>query len=83
MECLKKGKKSADVKVLQALLNSLCYVGRDNKPLKLDGNFGDNTEKALIDFQTTLINYGCSEVGTNGKADGICGEHTWAYLIKE
>ena len=65
---LRKTDKDMDgwVEYAQELLNGLGYN------LKIDGNFGSGTYKAVIDFQTK-----------NGlKIDGIIGNQTWAALRK-
>ena len=61
---LRKGDKGDDVKLLQTKLNNFGYK------LVTDGNFGNNSDIALRDFQTKK----------GLKADGICGEKTWAAL---
>ena len=55
---------------MQVLLIGRSYLsGR----LADDGEFGQDTERALIRFQTD-----------NGiEVDGICGSQTWNYLLKK
>ena len=63
---LKKGSKGESVKLLQDLLGVKGYI------LKVDGDFGPNTEKAVKTFQSA-----------NGLVpDGIVGPLTWAALTK-
>ena len=58
---LQKGSKGDEVKEWQTFLNSQGYG------LSVDGDFGDNTYKATLDYQTK-----------NGLgADGIVGQNTW------
>lgn len=67
MATLRLGSKGNDVIKLQLLLN------RSMKPsprLKADGNFGGNTQKALIKFQQAH----------KLTADGIVGKQTWKAL---
>lgn len=61
---LQKGDSGPDVVYLQTLL---CDVG---EPLKVDGKFGDITERAVKDFQRL---YGLT-------VDGVVGPKTWAAL---
>jgi len=56
---LKLGSKGEDVRILQECLN-----------LKVDGDFGKITEKAVKEFQTKL----------GLKPDGIVGDFTWSKL---
>ena len=44
---VEKQNPSNDTKVLQTNLNSYGYVGKDNKPLKVDGAYGPNTDHAF------------------------------------
>lgn len=64
MDVLKKGSKGAQVVQLQNQLIALGYN------LKADGDFGDNTDKAVRAAQTRF----------NLVADGIVGVKTWTYL---
>ena len=48
---LRKSDTGDEVKMLQRDLKALGYLGKDGKPLKLDGDFGSNTEYALKNFQ--------------------------------
>lgn len=69
LDVLKKGMKGNQVKTAQRLLKAMGYsVGLSGA----DGDFGKNTEKAVIKFQT--------KVGL--KADGIIGKATWEKLLK-
>lgn len=63
---LKKGSKGEDVKWLQYELVESGYN------LKIDGDFGQLTYNALVDFQEKF----------NLEVDGICGNKTRAELIK-
>lgn len=65
---LRRGMSGKDVKSLQQLLISKGYsVGVCGD----DGDFGENTEKAVRNFQTDR----------KLSADGIVGEKTWAELL--
>ena len=61
-----KGSSGNAVKVLQTILTQMGY-----DPKAVDGKFGPNTEKAVIQFQEK-----------NGlvKKDGKVGKNTWAKL---
>lgn len=62
---VKKGSKGDVVKMLQRLLKSYGY-----DPGAVDGEFGDNTDSAVRQFQT---DFGLP-------SDGIVGPKTWAML---
>ena len=51
MPVLEKGSHGADVRALQQSLQRLGYTGHDGQPLKVDGDFGANTEFAVRAFQ--------------------------------
>ena len=60
-QTLQKGSKGGEVKTWQQFLNTQGYN------LSVDGDFGDNTYNATVDYQTK-----------NGLgADGIVGKNTW------
>lgn len=61
---LKRGMSGEDVRRMQELLN------RYGWHLDVDGKFGAATEQAVKGFQAAM----------GLKADGICGEQTWAAL---
>lgn len=61
---LRKGDRGEDVKRMQTLLNQFGYK------LKVDGNFGSGTDKAVREFQKA----------SSLKVDGVCGPKTWAAL---
>lgn len=64
---LKNGSRSEEVKQLQERLYAIGY-----EPGAIDGNFGGNTRKAVISFQT--------DAGLS--PDGIVGKNTWTALGK-
>ena len=65
---LKKGCKGKDVEAMQAILIEKGYsCGKS----MADGDFGANTEKAVINFQTDK----------NLECTGICDAKTWKQLI--
>ena len=68
---LTKGMRRAEVGTVQVLLNALGYAGKNGRPLKIDCDYGTNTEYAVSLFQTSK---GLSP-------DGICGRLTWPALI--
>lgn len=63
---LRNGSQGASVRVLQRLLTAKGYSTQG-----VDGDFGDNTEKALRQYQAAA----------NLTADGICGKDTWTELL--
>lgn len=67
MATLRLGSKGNDVIKLQLLLNK--YM-KPTPNLKADGNFGNNTKKALIQFQKD----------SKLTADGVAGGNTWKAL---
>ena len=68
---LKYGSKGTAVVDLQKLLIKNGLRGRNNKTIAKDGDFGDNTEFAVIQFQKNK----------NLKVDGIVGRKTILKLI--
>ena len=60
---------SRSVEAMQTLL--IHMHGIDCGPDGADGDFGENTERAVIAFQETC----------GIEADGICGPVTWGYLL--
>lgn len=61
---LKKGDNGSSVKELQTKLNKFGYK------LAVDGDFGDNTEKAVKAFQKK----------NKLSVDGVVGKNTWTKL---
>lgn len=72
---LVKGSKGNQVKTVQRILRELGYKGKDGKELTVDGDFGENTEYALIAFQKAQ-----GFKPTSGKY-GICAAGTWKLLV--
>lgn len=70
---LKYGSKGTAVFDLQRLLIKNGFKGRNNKAIIADGDFGDNTEYAVLQFQKTK----------NLKVDGIVGNATLKALRGE
>ena len=69
LSILRKGDKGNEVKTAQRLLKAMGYsVGLSGA----DGDFGKNTEKAVLKFQKK---YGLEQ-------DGIVGQKTWEKLLK-
>lgn len=73
MSILKLGSKGAAVIQLQKLLTQHGINGRNKKPISIDGDFGENTEYAVCQFQKKQ----------NLKADGLVGNNTLKALRGE
>lgn len=65
-----KGSQGENVIKLQNNLNELANKYTDIPKLKVDGIFGDNTEKAVIQFQGMF----------NLTTDGVVGRYTWTAI---
>ena len=72
LSVLRKGSKGEEVKTLQRLLKSLTFNGKDGGVLLIDGNFGTNTEYALLAYQRA----------NSLEVDGICGRNSWNSILK-
>ncbi len=70
---VKAGDKNSSVLLLQEILKSRGFKGKNKKELELDWEAGDNTIYALKAYQA-------SRKGVL-TADGICGPATWKDLI--
>ena len=70
-ENVHKGVNGADALTVQRLLFAQDYKGADGQALKLDGDFGANSEHALKEFQKAR----------GLTVDGDCGPLTWARLL--
>lgn len=66
-----KGDNNDDVGTLQICLKGQDYKGADGQPIKVDKDFGANTEFALLKFQR---DHGL-------KPDGWCGPLTWPVVL--
>lgn len=66
-----KGDNNEDVGTLQICLRGRDYKGADKQPIKVDKDFGANTEFALLQFQR---DHGL-------KPDGWCGPLTWPVVL--
>ena len=66
-----KGNNNEDVGTLQICLRGRDYKGADGQPIKVDKDFGKNTEFALLKFQR---DHGL-------KPDGWCGPLTWPVVL--
>lgn len=75
-----KGSTGTDVCILQSMLRALQILGKDKKPIEIDGYCGDNTVYAINQFQSIQRAYGF-ECGNNGKNDGSCGALMWSRLL--
>ena len=71
MPQLQRGSKCPEVGTVQVLLNSLGFVGKNNRPLTIDHDYGQNVEFAVKNFQKS------KGIGQ----DGIVGAKTWPALL--
>ena len=71
MPVLRYGAKCSEVGLLQTLLNSFGYVGKNKKKLTVDSDWGINTDHAFEAFQKDL----------NLNVDKICGQKSWNALL--
>lgn len=71
MPVLRYGAKCSEVGLLQTLLNSFGYVGKNKKKLTVDSDWGINTDSAFEAFQKDL----------NLNVDKICGQKSWNALL--
>lgn len=78
MKTVKKGSKGQDVLVLQAVLRAIGILGKNGKPLVLDGSCGENLVYAINQFQKLQNAYGNTAVG---RQDSSCGSKMWASLL--
>lgn len=77
---VKMGSKGQSVLTLQRILRSRNFNGKNNSPLSLDGEAGENTIYAINAYQTYRRENGV-ELGTNGKNDGVCGLKMWKDIL--
>ena len=68
---VEKGSTGNDVKLIQRLLKSYGYKGKDGAKLVIDGIAGDNTVFAIRAYQAK----------NNLSMDGCAGPKTWAKLL--
>lgn len=67
-----KDSKGGEVLTIQMLLNEIGFTGKDGKRLVCDGNYGENVEYAITNYQKAR----------NLTVDGICGYETWNRILK-
>ena len=77
---VKKGSTGTDVVVMQTLLHTMQFTGKNGKLLDINGTCDDNTVFAINSFQTQQRAYGY-ECGTKGKNDGEFGDKCWKRFI--
>ncbi|MCH7317940.1 N-acetylmuramidase domain-containing protein [Acinetobacter sp. ANC 5659] len=76
---LKFGSKGDAVATLQKQLAKLGYKGKNGKPLSIDGNFGESTEYAVIQFQKAQGLLDDGKVGDKTRA-ALTGSDTSKFL---
>ena len=67
------GAKDPQVKTIQILLNAKGYVGKNGKPLTVDGSLGENTAYAIEKLQRAK---GMKDINF-----GTVAATTWKYLL--
>jgi len=70
---LRVGSTGADVRLMQAYLNTIRIVYTSIPYLIVDGIFGEKTRESVIAFQNTFLL----------APDGIIGPITWDYIVKQ
>lgn len=73
---VKKGTVGIDVYVLQSFFRTNCYVGKDGKPIEVDGQSGTNTVYAINTFKKQMLAYGES----CGNVDGVWNKECWERI---
>ncbi|MFW2151855.1 N-acetylmuramidase domain-containing protein [Acinetobacter gyllenbergii] len=76
---LKFGSKGDAVATLQKQLSKMGYKGKNGKPLSIDGNFGESTEYAVIQFQKAQGLLDDGKVGDKTRA-ALAGNDTSKFL---
>lgn len=71
MLTVRKGDNNNYVTTLQRLLKARGFTDNNKNILKVDGDFGEKTEQAVIKFQKYF------KIGS----DGICGKITWSQIL--
>lgn len=71
MPVLSYGAKCSEVGLIQTLLNSFGYVGKNKKKLTVDSDWGINTDHAFEAFQKSGVL----------TVDKICGQKSWNALL--
>lgn len=71
-DTVRMGSKGASVTLLQKLLRVDGYTGISGSNLAIDGNFGENTETALKEYQRKHAGLA---------VDGVCGPATWKSVL--
>ena len=77
MHVLKSGSSGAEVKTVQRILYARGIYGADNKPIKVDGDYGANTKAAVIKLQKQLFPTVSSEW------DGVWGAKTASAALTQ
>lgn len=73
---VKNGTVGIDVYVLQSFFRANCYIGKDGKPIEIDGQSGANTVYAINTFKRRMTAYGES----CGGADGVWNKQCWELI---
>lgn len=73
---VKNGTKGIDVLVLQSVFRCMEYVGKDGKPIEVDGVSGTNTVYAINTFKKLQKAYGAN----CGEPDGVFTRECWERI---
>lgn len=73
---LSKGTKGANVIALQFFLRAEGYLGASGKPIDVDGDFGNETKGAVINFQKVMNAY-----GANLRSDGVFDDKCYRKVL--
>ena len=77
MNVVKNGSTGSSVIACQAILKAYGFVGKDGKPLDVDGVSGENTVYAINSFQSLTKSTGVN----TGNCDGVFGAKCWEYVF--
>lgn len=74
---LKSGSNGNDVIVLQSILRTMHFLGKNGKVLDVDGDFGVNTEYAVKNFQRFTGYFTKQKIPITGVVD----QKMWTLMI--
>lgn len=77
LETVVKGSKGNHVLLVQEILRARGFVGADEKPLKLDGEAGDNTMFAIAAYIEARSKQGADLGSPDGWGQKCWGDQGW------